>query len=114
MTEAHVISGETANRIVELLGAYQRQAEHAGGHAFAHDLGEMIAAINDGKACDALASVAVAEIASGNAAYCIWVEEELNGCPHDAVTDIAKSAGSRIIDDFIETREPDDDLEDAE
>lgn len=101
MSNAYVISGETANKITELLSFYQGQAREAGDGDFANNLAELTTAVNNGKAPDVLASVAIEEIASGTAAYCIWVDEELNGCPHDAVTDIAKVAGDRVIDDFV-------------
>lgn len=99
MTIAHVISNNAANQITDLLEKYRQQEKEKGDIAFAAELYFLIGELEAGKVNDALASIAVKEIASGDAAYCIWVEEELNGCPHDAVTDIAKSAGSRVIDE---------------
>lgn len=103
----HVISYETAKKIKAVLDAYKEDAEEEGIAAHADDLSSIFAAIDAGKVTDTLASVAIEEIAGGDAAYCIWVEEELNGCPHDAVTDIAKVAGDRVIDDFVTDEEDD-------
>lgn len=107
MMNTHVISGDIVEKVIAIVKNHKASLPASENEA-SMAASALIQAIQDGKVTDALASVAIRDIAGGNTAYCTWVEDELKGCPHDAVTEMAKVAGDRVIDDYETLNENDE------